>query len=578
MAMVLYFLIVLGFAVTLHELGHFLVAKWSGVRVERFSLGFGPKLVGFRRGGTEYVIAPIPFGGYVKMAGDSPEEGAGDRPGDFLAASPWRRIGIVLAGPGMNFFLGFVIFYSIALFPGVPELRTVRVAGVESDSLAGKAGIQSGDRVIDVGGERVESWSDFAGAVSETIKARQDELPLRVQRGGEVHSLTLDLRPLGEHYPATVGYVSPDGAAASAGVAAGWRVLRVEGEPVGTWNEMAEILGERYVEDEDGGFRGLPTEMVWEIPEGDERTLTIVPEVETRGKVRSVFGIARFHFFEAEKYLDYTWPGIQDLGVRAWIKPIVGEVKKGSPAWEKGIRRGDLVMAFNGEPVDHWYQMAGKIYGSYHRVSDSAEKGEDEEGGEIVADPVTLTWVKPDGTHHTETIQPEAEWIPDKQGKRLDYAIIGIGPRMDRSRKSILGSAGYAFKKVRDYSFLFVYVLKGVISGAISPKAIGGPIAIAQISGERGAWGWESLFNLIAMLSVSFAVINLVPIPVLDGGHFLVYLIEGIRRKRLTLRQMELVQKLGLAILIPIIGLVFYNDLSRYIPFERIADIFRNLF
>jgi regulator of sigma E protease len=153
-----------------------------------------------------------------------------------------------------------------------------------------------------------------------------------------------------------------------------------------------------------------------------------------------------------------------------------------------------------------------------------------------------------------------------------------VGPKKDRYNRGILESAAYAGERVWQYCEIFVGVIKGVISTTISPKALGGPIEIARQSGKQGAWGWESLFNLIAVLSVSFAVINLAPIPILDGGHVVVYAVEGIRRKRLTLRQMEIIQKVGLAILLPLIVLVFYNDLDRYLNFGRIWEFFSRLF
>jgi len=577
MAVVFYFLIVLGFAVTLHELGHFLVAKWSGVKVERFSFGFGPKLLGIRRGGTDYILAPIPFGGYVKMAGDSPGEGAGDRPGDFFAASPWKRIGIVLAGPGMNLFLGFAIFYCIAVFPGAQVLRSTKVGAVETGSLAQKAGFQVGDRVVTVGGQTVESWDELTDALLEAEEEKQKELEFQVQRGDGVLRLAVDLGVLADDYPALVGYVVPDSPAGEAGIKAGCRIVEVEGQPVTTWKEMAEAMSQRLSEEE-GELRGIPTRISWRSPEGEEGSATVVPEVETAGENRAVFGIARFRITTPENYVDYAWPPIPDLGIRAWVSPAVGEVKKGSSAWQQGIRPGDLILAVNGEPVDHWYQVAAEIYASYRVVGGAGDEGAEGEDRKLEPVPITLTWVQPDGTHVSGTLQPVLEWVPDRRGKRVDYAVIGIGPKMDRDRMGLVEGAVFAFEKVRDYSLLFVYIIRGVIEGTVSPKAIGGPIAIAQISGEKGAWGWESLFSLIGMLSVSFAVINLVPIPILDGGHFVLYLVEAVRRKRLTIRQMELVQKVGLAILIPIIGLIFYNDLARYIPLGRIADLVRNLF
>jgi regulator of sigma E protease len=579
MGTIFYFLIVLGFAVTLHELGHFLVAKWSGVKVEKFSIGFGPKLLGFRKGETQYIVAPIPFGGYVKMAGDNPEEGAGDKPGDFFYASPWKRIGIVLAGPGMNFLLGYVIFFCIAYFPGAQVIRRVKVAVIEEHSLAEEAGLEIGDRITAVNGEEIRDWDNFQELVNRIVSEEEEPLRLEVQRDGQERIFTVDI----DEASPIIGSLRHDMPAERAGLEVGGVVLSVEDQRVQTWEEMSDILAGRYRETGEGELQGIPTEIRWRAPDGDERSVTITPDVVRNDETRAVLGISRLPMPESGRFIDIAWAPDLWLGIRPWLDPEIGSVKKGSPAWEKGMRPGDLVVSVNGEPVDHWYEAAKVIYASYRILAppEPEESGEEETGGaepEREPVPLTITWMDKDGAHHTETMVPEVEWLPDLEGNRLDYAVIGVGPRKDRYSRGILESAVYAGDQVVLYCQRFIWVIKGVIFGSISPKAIGGPIAIARESGKQGAWGWESLFNLIAVLSVSFAVINLVPIPILDGGHVLVYMVEGIKGKRLTLRQMEIVQKIGLAILIPLIVLVFYNDLSRYIPFGRIGDFLKQLF
>jgi len=480
----------------------------------------------------------------------------------------------------MNFVLGYVIFFCIVFFPGAQVIRNVKVAEVEKYSVAEDAGIEVGDRITAVNGHDIRDWDQFCNTVNTSGEERKP-ISLQVVNDGRERTVNID-----NLLPPTIGTVLPDKPAAQAGFEPGGRILSVEGTPVDTWQAMSETLAGRYATAENGTLHGLPTEITWRTPKGEVRTVTVTPEVTQEGGTRALVGISPPRT-DRDLFINYAWSPEPWLGIRPWLDPVVGTVKKGSPAWKQGLRAGDLIIAVNGDPIDNWYQVAERIYESF-RIPEAPGEGaeevaaatgeEDAEDREPVPVPITLSWATPDGVHHTETMEPEVEWTPNLEGKRLNYAFLGIGPQKDRYRPGILESAVYAGREVWRYSSSFIWVIKNVIFGNVSPKALGGPIAIAQESGKQGAWGWESLFNLIAVLSVSFAVINLVPIPILDGGHILVYLVEGIKRKRMTVRQMEIFQKIGLAILIPLIIFIFYNDLTRYVPFHRIGGFVKNLF
>jgi regulator of sigma E protease len=614
------FLIVLCLAILLHELGHFTVAKMVGVRVLRFSIGFGPKLLGFKRGYTEYVIAPIPLGGYVKMAGDNPEEGLEGKPWEFLSVSPWKRMAIVVAGPLMNFVLAFGIYYFIALLPGVETIRSVRVADVEKNWLAARAGILPGDEIREFDSEPLKSWSDFEMAVDRAVVAAANggatEARILVSRRNEekrsVETLPLrvDLSPYSpKQKGAWVRYLKPGSVAERAGIEIGDRIIRVGDTKISNWENtktestggLVETMGTRYLEAADGKFLGKPTEIVWLRPSGEKRSGTIVPEIVMEGgKPRTLIGIGSQRPFK--NYLDWVWPTEPVLGLRPWVNPVVGWVQKNSPAGKQGIAPGDEVIAINGEPIDHWYQMAGLIYASYHEEPAAAAEipsaskesnagSPQQEGGESSADaeslrgprsylpnPITITWKRPVGEPRTETITPLLDQETDPSGQPLVYTSIGIRPKADRDRKGLLGSLSFAGSKLYSDCGMFYRVITGVVRGLYSTKIIGGPIAIATMAMKQGAYGWEPLFVLLALLSANLAVINLFPIPIFDGGYVLIFLIEAVRRKRMTLHQMELFLKSGLVVIIPLIILIIYNDLSRFELTQNVIVFIKNLF
>jgi len=430
MTTTLAFILVIGFLVLVHELGHFLVAKWTGVRVNAFSIGFGPKLASFRRGDTEYRISAIPLGGYVKMAGENPAEPRTGAPDEFFSKSVPERLGIVLAGPGMNFLWAF-IFFAVMFVYGVKQpaflQQPARIGWVEAGTPAATAGVHPGDIITRMDDRTISTWEQ-ALAFVDTLSAQR--LHIAVRRSGQV--------------------------------------------------------------------------LVFEIDSAKQ-------QIDNRQGI---------------------W------GIYPPTPAVVGEVRKGWPAEEAGLQPGDRIVALNGEHISDWAQLTTVIHSS--------------PGKEIEL-----------------VVQRGSRELPLRLVPRLDHAdgkgYIGITVRQDVvvEKYGLLASLRESATLNGRMAGLTLSYLWRVITGKESSKALGGPIMIAKVAGEAARIGLSALLRLMGFLSLQLALLNLLPIPVLDGGHVVFLAIEAITRKPVNLRVREIVQMIGLLLLLSIMALAFYNDISR---------------
>jgi len=434
-------IVVLGILIFVHELGHFLVAKRSGVGVLKFSLGFGPKLVGVKRGETEYLLSALPLGGYVKMIGEDPTDPlpeAADPARSFSQKTVGTRARIILAGPLANLALPVVIFWGIFAIVGQPYFLPI-VGTPEQGSPAAQAGLLPGDRVQALDGVRIERWTDVEVAVQASSGK---PLNFTMTRDGR----TFDVR-----------------------------------------------LAPRAV------------------------------------ATRDIFGQET-----------QAW----DVGLHPLLSTRIGQVLPGHVAEQAGLRSGDRILALNGTPVVEWEQMAKSIHGSPGK-------------------PVRLT-VERDG----QRFEVEATPRPTKQQTAAgeeEIGLIGIGPAPE-SHYQRLNPVAALVDGVKETARLSVVIVQGfvkLIQGSISPKTIGGPILITQIAGEVVRRGTVQLLSFTAFLSINLAILNLLPIPVLDGGHLLFSLIEWFRGKPISLRKREIAQQVGLALLVGLMIFAFYNDIFR---------------
>jgi regulator of sigma E protease len=445
------FVVVIGILILIHELGHFFVARWTGVGVERFSIGFGPVLLRWRGKETEYVLSAIPMGGYVKMVGEeNPLEGGGGPVHDprraFSLKPLWARFLIVFAGPGMNFVLAAVIFAIVLATLGRPVWPAV-VGKVTEGSPAATAGLRTGDTVVAVNGQPLAYWEGLERAIAASSGR---PLQLRVRR------------------------------------------------------------------------------------DGAERTLTVTPRLRT---------VPDPIFREPRE----TW----DIGAGPQLSPQISSVSPGSPAERAGLKPGDVVAAVAGQPV--------------YTPEDLVEAIRSRPGQ---AFPIT---VERDGRTQTLSVVPEAvkEKGPDGQEREVGRIQAGIATKAVRFEPyGPLQAVAQGGVKTWDMTVLTVRGLWKLVSRQIDSSNIGGPIQIATEAGRQARDGVASLALFTAIISVNLAVLNLLPVPMLDGGHLLFFLIEAVLGRPLSLRKREVAQQVGFVLLMLLMVYALYNDLVRIDAFK----------
>ena len=434
-------LILLGLVISVHELGHFLAAKWRGVRVLKFSLGFGPALIKFTRAETEYRLCLIPLGGYVSMAGDSPNDD-GSMPngeGEYLSHAWYGRAFIAVAGPLANLVTAFLIMMTIGLV-GVTYPDFPNVLGSLADStLAHRAGLREGDRITAVAGTPVSSW--VAMFVEERRLAEKQDLVLTATRGDSAFPVS---------------------------VAAGKR---------------HEFLS----------------------------------------------GLAR--------------PS---------DPPVVGTVVVGMPAYKAGLKERDSILAVNGRPVSTWEELP-------RAISSQTDK------------PVVLRILR-EGRAFDLTVTPiDPGGVGGGNAGRIGIEARRLSNYVERY--PLLRSMELGFRATGD---LVASVYRGMWLTVSRPlyyrEYLGGPMFIAQAASEQAQRGLDSYLQFLAMINVAIMAFNLLPIPVLDGGHIALALLQALRRQAISYRSYVRFQKVGLAVIGTLFVLILANDPLRWLQRQRALD------
>ncbi|MFQ5568580.1 MAG: RIP metalloprotease RseP [Rhodothermales bacterium] len=420
--------------VFVHEMGHFLFAKLFKMRVDRFSVGFPPKIVGKKIGETEYVIGATPLGGYVKIAGmvdesmDTEFSESEPQPWEFRAKPVWQRIIVITAGVVFNILLAAVIYMGLKYAYGDAQAIATDDGSVyvADSSLAYTIGLRTGDRILKIGGK---PFDPYAGAKNLNALLA-DDLTIEVGRDGE--------------------------------------------------------------------------QLQFEGPED------IITQLSRAGT----------------------------LGISAEAS-VVGDVLEGSPAQEAGLQHGDRIIAIGGEPVKFWAQLTGRI---------QASEGE----------PLHVQWVR-EGEHAVY----DAHIAPKRENEDEAY-LIGVGQGI-RYKEYTLAQAVVSGIETTWVSTIGTAIsLKRIFTGRENIREnIGGPLMVAKIAGQAAQRGAYDFWNIVALLSITLAIVNILPIPALDGGHLMFLLYEGITRREPSLKVRMVMQQVGMVLLLALMVLLVFNDILR---------------
>jgi regulator of sigma E protease len=560
---VLYFLLLVGVLVLIHELGHFAAAKLLDVKVLRLSIGYGRPLVRVKIRDTEYQIAAFPLGGYVRILGieGSSDASKADAGRSFASRPLWQRLAIVFAGPAANLILPVIIYF--VFFAGHTVLPAAVIGDVLDGSVAARAGLEPGDRVLEIDGTTVRYWEELESIVRASPGK---ELNLRIARYGKVFERyvtpveetvrTRDGRSVVQgrigvtHSPFVplVGVIDTSSPAARAcsdangpndsrpwqrcrGIQTGDLIISVNAQPVRNWSDVQRSLGKHARRTSIAYFRGTEVPGVPQIQLLAPRVADLVPETKIDATLKRE-----------------TYTGLEHAEM------FVAHVDPGSPADSAGLTVGDLIVALDDKPVTHWLDLEQRLL---------AEPGRT----------FKVTWRR-DAGGKLETMSAELTQVWRKQVDDYDHTVTRLvfGARNDVDRGhgatvAIEGRFGYALSKAFERTGETITTMVSgfwqILSGDTPGDALGGPIMMYRVASVSGDQGWDSFLLMLALISVNLGLINLLPIPMLDGGHLLVFAIEGARRRPLSARMRERVQLVGLIIIGLITILALRNDVTR---------------
>lgn len=532
------FVILLGILVFVHELGHFLVARACGVRVEVFSLGFGKKILSFKKSYTTYCISIIPLGGYVKMFGEQSTDAEAIAPEDrkvsYTHKSVWQRIAIVFAGPLMNFLFAVVVFGFIA-YTG-EETRAARISEVAAGSVAEIAGLKSQDLVLSVNNTPVRSYEEFQKALTQ---AQNQTAQIQVQQDGE-QPRTVTLQVASTDNPniftgkKTIGSITgvmpytkgslvavkPDSEIFKAGLRTGDEITKIQDRKVQSWNDLIRLT--------QNSTSNLTVERT---ADGKKEVLQFTFNLPTNKKTES---IADLGIENTELYLEQIVPG--------------------SPAALADLMKHDKIISINGQPMEIWENVLTTIK-SY-------------DGKEALEFKISR-----EGTEIVKKITPQITSQMTFQGKEDKRYTIGIVPMANISQpelvtvteNSLMAATMKGFERSWDISVMTVMSFVRLFQGEVSHKNIGGMISIGKAASDAYAMGLQQFLMTMGILSISLFILNLLPVPVLDGGHLVFYAIEIVKGSPLSGRKLEIAHQIGFALLMGLMVLALFNDFTKFI-------------
>lgn len=556
----LYFILLISTLIFVHELGHFAFAKIFGVKVITFSIGFGPTFLRFRGLETEYRVAIVPLGGFVKMLEES-KEGPSilpeDRTRTFEAQALWKRVVIVLAGPSMNVLFPLVLYTSV--FLEVDRAPPPPTVGVVLPGRPADGHLLPGDRIVAVDERPVSSFPE----VQRIVAARagtptrfdllRDQKPLTVTITPADEAVTFEPRELGltEHvgqvgfHPSfaasVIGVPRTDSPAYRAGLRTFDRIVAINGRKVERYLDVVNILAANR-----GDAVVIALERPIDVPRAlgglcdiavldpEVATLTLAPRppgpsnVDQDARAREVLARA----------------GIESADLYAAFVP------EGSSEWKAGLRAGDRIESLDGKVLRLWQSMADDLVLGASRSRTLAWT----RGGEPMKGVFQLRkeeWNDEYGQHYERYVFRTTHWTPFAP----DVTVPEPSPLFHAARRSIEETS----RSIR----LTLLTFARLLEGRLSLSSVSGPITMYDIAGRAGAKGGTSFAWTMAFISINIGLVNLMPIPVLDGGHLFFMMVEALQKRPLPIRAREILSLVGMSVLILLMLIAFKNDVTR---------------
>lgn len=539
------FVILLGILIFVHELGHFLVARFCGVRVEVFSLGFGKKILSYKKNDTVYCLSIVPLGGYVKMFGEQGSENIltdEDKKVSYSHKNVWQRIAIVLAGPLMNFFFAVLIFTSIAQLG--EQTRAAIIPEVSKASPADKMGLAAGDKILEINSLPIKSYEDFQKnlntfkgekiqALVETEQGLRKNLSLDVSVIENPNIFSLDSK-LGQiegvlPFATNASLVVPlNSLAYKIGFRTGDEIIEINSQKIHRSTQLNEIILNSKT-DLNVKLERPEANSLSEKPVKNNLSLTV--PAEALAKIKS---LPDFGFDNNELYID--------------------QVVKDSPAAVADLNKFDKIISINNTPIKAWDDVS-EIIKSFNG-KDAMAFVINRNGAEII-----------------KNITPKVTELTNAFGGLDKRYTIGITPYLVMAEpetiivksESVLAAASKGLSRTVDISVMTVMSFVKLFQGQVSVKNVGGMVSIGKAARDSYQQGAQAFFMTMGILSVSLFILNLLPIPVLDGGHLVFYSIELVKGSPLSLRKMELAQQVGFVILLGLMILAQFNDIVRFL-------------
>ena len=539
--------VLLGVLILVHELGHFVFARIFDVKVLRFSLGFGPRLIGFSRGDTEYQLSLVPLGGYVRLLGEDPGEPIPpiDRPRALAAKPLWQRYTVVIAGPVFNLILPLFIYF--VHYAGQRTLLPPTIGTVLPDQPAATAGLLPGDRVETVDGRQVRYWEELERTISasagKTLRfgirrgpdaEERDVTPIEIERAGPMRVKErvgwIGVSPR-FHLP-EIGVLDPASPAAQAGLKTFDFITAVNGVPVGTWTEFARAVERagasplrlNYLR---GGYSAVAFSHI-EIEEPGSAVVIPVAVFDAAGRRRYETGILSAELF-------------------------VFSVEPGSPADRIALRRGDQIESLDGAPIPHWDLLRERLAAEPDKT-------------------FRIGWISTGGLHREASFRQEVHSELDAYRQEEQHLVFGALNRLAWKTDPpvpITNRFGYAlshgFERTGQIIAAMTHGFGQIVRGHVPLTTLGGPIMIGYAAGVAAEQGFDQYLWLMALISINLGLLNFLPVPILDGGLLVFFTLELFKRRPPSRRAREIATYVGLVVVVTLMLFALRNDVVRYL-------------